>query len=416
MTLTRLVRFCSALGVALTFAACSDDDSPSTPATNTSSTGTAATMVTASPTSAAPPTQTALPTPSAPKLQVTGLFSGEPPIGSQPVANTRSLGSRPESAFPAWDSTQAVIFDTATNRAIEIGYASHVVFSPDSTRAAWIPTPSTGPATVMNLTTGEIRTYADGTNVGFLDNKRLAIHQSSSSSWKVVDVDTGQVSADQSLRLDQAQPGFPSYPRSPLGYYWTFTPDPASALPRGWAGKNDFRLIEIASGQTALRFDAVFAAAAGPNEIVVGTPVEGAMTNIFIVNIQTGKAEFIARTRYGQGPNWPLSATARYVLWTDNFCYSEGVNEQGRMQLFDRDARTLTDIEDGVSPADPRSDRYAVLTPGNLLAWGSFGARALIDPTSLTYTTVLPDGGDRLWSPDYRYASYGLAGGHGGLC
>lgn len=402
-----------ALGLSA-FAACSDDsDTPTAaPATETN-------VPAASSTASAPATPTVLPTPGEAKVPVTGLFSGEPPAGSQPISVTRTLGPRPETPFAPWDGTMAVIYDTKTSIQIDAGSTSQVVFSPDSSRAAWIPASSMAMATVMNLATGAVRTYAEGTNVGFLDDRRLAIHQAATSTWKVFDIDTGQLSSDQSLRPDQAQPGFPSYPPSPAGYYWLITPDPSTALPRGWTGKNNFRLIEISSGATALRFDAVFAAPAGPNEIVLATPLEGVMTNVFVVSIQTGKAEFIARTRYGRGPNWPLSATARYVLWTDNYCWTEGVDPpQGRVKLYDRATRTLVDIDDGVTSTDPEGDRYAKLTPGSSIAWGSFGATALIDSVSLSYTTVLPKVAPpfRNWSPGYRYASYAPGGGHGGLC
>ncbi len=55
-----------------------------------------------------------------------------------------------------------------------------------------------------------------------------------------------------------------------------------------------------------------------------------------------------------------------------------------------------------------------------------FGASALIDPETLEYVAVIPDldptsnapnmsiADDVRWSPDYRYAAHGVAGGHGG--
>jgi hypothetical protein len=39
----------------------------------------------------------------------------------------------------------------------------------------------------------------------------------------------------------------------------------------------------------------------------------------------------------------------------------------------------------------------------------------LIDPETLQYTAVLPSS-EAQWSSDYRYASVGQVGGHGGLC
>ena len=399
----------------LTFVGCGDDDDAGTPKTATS----AAAVPSASPTALTSATPTVPSTPGEPRVQITGLFNGEPPAGTQPTAVVQSLGSRPDSSFAPWNGQSAVIYDTKTGAQTDVGNVSQVLFSPDSTLAAWIAGRSTAPATVMNLSTGSLRTYAEGTNVGFLDNERLAIHDAATSAWKVFDVTTGQLSSDQSLGPDQSQPGYPSYPPSPLGYYWQVTPDNTTALPRGGAGKNNFRLVSTSSGDMALRFDAVFATSGGPNEIVLGTPLEGVTTNIFVVNIQTGKAEFIARTRYGQGPNWPLSATARYVLWTDNFCWSDGVDQQGRVQLYDRTTKTLTEIDDSGTISGPSEERFVKLTPSDSIAWGSFGATALVDAVSLNYLTVLPQltaASARNWSPDYRYASYALGGGHGGLC
>jgi hypothetical protein len=62
-----------------------------------------------------------------------------------------------------------------------------------------------------------------------------------------------------------------------------------------------------------------------------------------------------------------------------------------------------------------------LLTPAGLLAAGSFGATALIDPKMASFVTVIPgtpDGwaGDVSWSSDYRFASHGPYGGHGGIC
>ncbi|MGE0598828.1 MAG: hypothetical protein AB7J35_03250 [Dehalococcoidia bacterium] len=53
---------------------------------------------------------------------------------------------------------------------------------------------------------------------------------------------------------------------------------------------------------------------------------------------------------------------------------------------------------------------------GGLLAAGTFGADALIEPRTLEHVSVIPDGPDISWSEDYRYASHGPYGGHGGLC
>lgn len=398
-----------AFGV-LAFTGCGDDDAPRMPTAVASATGTV---------SRATPIATASepPTPGPSRVAVTGVFTGAPPQGSQPVAISDALETRPRSPFPDWDGKQSMIYDVKSGVAIDTGTTSRVVFSPDSSLAAWISGSSSGAAVVLNLDTGARRTYKEGTNVGFLDDRRLAVFQSQTTTWLVLDLTTGEQSADQSIPPDQAsQPGYPSYPPSPTGYYWQIAPEKSTQLPRGGYGKSSFKLIQIASGATALQFDAVFAAPAGPGEVVIATPLEQDMTNVFVINIRTGSSEFVARVRYGNGPNWPLSATTRYVLWTENFCWSDANPIQGDIQIYDRAAKTLTNIDDG---GEQSEGRYALLTPDGLIALGSFGASALIDPATLGYTVVLPGGvhpSFRNWSPNYRYAAYSVGGGHGGLC
>jgi hypothetical protein len=398
------------------------DASPATPTATLVATGSSPPPTTEpTATRLANGTATAVPaTPGPARVQVTGLFEGEPPAGSQPQPVTRRLGPSPASPFTPWDGKHAVVYDTKTGAEIDLGETFGVVFSPDSAVVAWVAVDipgRAGVATAMTLATGERRTYGEGTNVGFVDARKLAVHQDAPSKWALFDLDTGRPSSDQSIPPDLEQRGLRSYPPAPAGFYWETTPDPSTALERGWAGRNKFRLIEIASGAAALQFDAVLAAPGGPGEIVLGTPLQGVETNIFVVNIQSGKAEFIARTRYGRGPNWPLSATAGYVVWTDNFCRKEGDDQQGHIQVYDRRAKTLTDIDDSAILRDAE-EPYVRLTPGNLLARGSFGAFALIDPVSLVYKVVAPAGspGFRNWSPDYRYLGYAPTGGHGGLC
>lgn len=373
-------------------------------------------------------TPAATPTPGPPRVQITGLFSGAPPAGSQPVAKTRTLGPQPPSEFAPWDGTQGVIYDTTTGTEIDLGPSSAIAFSPDSKLAAWIVATPPDTAMVINLASGQRRPFGTGYAAVFLNDGRLAVSQQ--PGWKLFDATTGQLSADQSIpAAEMSDPGFPSYPVAPAGYHWDVSHDTTTDLPRGGTGKSNYRLVDNTSSATALRFDAVFAAAAGPGEIVVATALDSVMTNIFIVNIATGKAEFIARARYGRGPNWPLSATGRYVLWTENYCHLQDVDPpQGHMQLYDRESKTLTDIADGVPVNSLQEEglRYGVLTSNNSVGVGAavaeFGATALFDPATLTWTTVLPSfaaakqAHQTAWSPDFRYASYSLGGGRGGYC
>jgi hypothetical protein len=66
------------------------------------------------------------------------------------------------------------------------------------------------------------------------------------------------------------------------------------------------------------------------------------------------------------------------------------------------------------------------LAPNGLIAQGTFGATALLDPVTFHYVVTLPpmqlspelsgQSPQARWSKDYRYATYYFAGGHGGLC
>jgi hypothetical protein len=98
------------------------------------------------------------------------------------------------------------------------------------------------------------------------------------------------------------------------------------------------------------------------------------------------------------------------------------------MHLYDRNTKALTDIEDGLpnyGSSQGEVLRYGVVTPTGLAIGAplaAYGAIGLVDPVSLEWTVVLPSyaaetqAHETRWSPDFRYASYAIGGGHGGLC
>jgi hypothetical protein len=131
------------------------------------------------------------------------------------------------------------------------------------------------------------------------------------------------------------------------------------------------------------------------------------MSNIFEVDPQTGDATFIASFSTSM-PNSPFAASERYIVWTENYCNINPSHESdGRTRIYDRTTGILTELDAGLFVTD--------ITPNGELADGTFGADALIDIESLTYTAKFPTN-DRVWSPDYRYAAVGQTVGHGGLC
>ena len=378
------------------------------------------------PTTAIEPTPEATrapaPTPTIrPTILVTGLR--EEPLVAQPPRVTKTLGPRPDSVFPTWDRRHTVVYDTASGKAIELGEGSGANFSLDSRWAAWIAGPLSnapsaaldllGEAKIQNLETGERRTFGQGRAIVFVDAQRVAVLPPERGLWKVYDFATGKSSADQTT------PGRTAYRLTPEGNQLWVTPVKGSEFPRGGNARNTFDL-RGPSGALILQFQAVAAIPSAPNELVVATAVQAGLTNIYVLHTDTGVAEPVTNTRYGNGPNWPFSATASAILWTEAFCS----DQQGHMVLFDRASKTLVEIEDGIAPG--RGDEHArsgSLKPGGVIALGPSDSNvSLIDAATLQYVAVLPPvvPADRptlpVWSPDYRYASYTSAGGRGGLC
>jgi hypothetical protein len=266
-----------------------------------------------------------------------------------------------------------------------------------------------GEATIQDLETGEKRTSGRGLAIVFVDETRVKVFPPERGLWKLYDFATGKLSADQTT------PGALRYRPTPEGNQLWTTPVKGSEGTRGGYGRSTFELRDP-TGALILEFEAVAAIPSAPNELVVVTAVSGGFTNIYILHTDTGEAEIVTGTRYGDGPAWPFSATADAILWTAAFCSPT----PGRMQLFDRRTSTLIEIDDG-SPAPPGGEgTFGRLTPGGLIALG-FEVSALVEPSTMQYVAVLPPyGGEEpvtpSWSRDYRYASYFDAGGRGGLC
>ena len=335
---------------------------------------------------------------------------------------TKLLGPRPDSVFPTWDRRQTVVYDTKTGKSIELGEGSGANFSLDSRWAGWIArSVSDGPgaaldllgeANIQDLETGERHSFGQGRSIVFVDAQRVAVFPPERGQWKVYDFATGKPSADQTT------PGHPFYRITPEGNQLWGTPVAGSQFPRGGNSRTTFDLREP-NGALILEFQAVAAVPAAPNEIVLATAVQDGLTNIYILHTDTGVAEPVTKARYGDGPNWPFSATATGILWTEGFCS----DHQGHMTLFDRATKTLTEIDDGIPPGYGSEEaRSGALKPGGVIAQGFFQFPSLIDATTLLYIAVLPPAVPPnvptlpVWSPDYRYASYTSGPGRGGLC
>lgn len=377
-------------------AACSaDNDSPGATATPVRDPGTVSPSGTSAPVPA-----TAAPSRPPGQTGVSGLFTDPRP---SPSTSTRSLAAAPASAFPAWDGVSTMLYDVVGLREINLGPGSAGRFSPDGSKMAWVAG-GTGAANaevwVLDLKTQQRRNLGPGRTADWFDSQRVITFLPNSNDRELINVAANQREPIPSaMGPDAAARDFSD----------------GSKVRR--VIKSDYPYLTSAftfigpDGRILLEFDAYQVEPAGTGEIVVATPPASATsgtTNIFIVNVNSGVATFVATSRYTQ-PNWPLGGNADYVVWTEGYC-----GAAGNTRIYDRRTGTITELQRGY---------WVTMTPGGLLGVGEFGPAALVDPTTLQYRVVIRvrsgqtgPAVDVFWSPLYTYASRGQTGGHGGLC
>jgi hypothetical protein len=320
----------------------------------------------------------------------------------------RALGAKP-APFADWNGTSTVLLDVIAKKAQDLGPGSPGQFSPDGTRMAWIrgdqPTVG-GEAVVLNLATGVETTFGPGRIVAFVDDRTLGIVPPGQNTTQIVDLTTGTRRTENGIAILQ----LPDELATPDGFLLRTEP-----LSDAQQTRMTFRLFDPGRGEELLSFEAWKAVPAGRGFLAVATvpkPVAGGLidqhgnfpqtTNIFLVHVATGQAVFVA-TASAYPPNWPLIADDRYVIWTEDYC----TFPPGKTRIFDRKKQRTTETD-----ATLWLDGF---TPDGLIASGAFGTDELIDPETLQYTAVIPPS-EATWSTDYRYASVGQVGGHGGLC
>jgi hypothetical protein len=308
------------------------------------------------------------------------------------------------SPFQPWDGTSTVIYDTKTGRETNLGPGSQpAYFSPDSTKAVWVKGDDFASGTeafLIDLATGATRSLGPARFAMFIDGSHVFIYKVGGNETESIDLASG-------TRI----PGVPN----PQGHAPLRTFDGYEILgsePSRAKGATTFQVMDPQTHQVVLTVDALAAVPAGPGEIAVASSLSGGQSNIYLIDAKTGMATFVA-TALAETGNWPFAANETYVMWADSYCG----NPQGQVNLFDRRTRQLVRL--GFGPVtDDR--RWVTFTPSGLVAAGPFGAKYLIDPSTMKYVSIIPSagfgGGDVSWSPDYRYASHGRRGGHGGLC
>jgi hypothetical protein len=346
---------------------------------------------------ASPSAETATATAPAPRT-TTGLFT-EP--RETHVDEYRSLGPKPNT-FAAWNGASTMLYDIGAGTAIDLGPGTPGRFSPDGTRMVWITGPTgdfaDGEAWMIDLRTMERRGLGPGRLVGFVDDGHVGVTRPGTNATDVIDLGTGAPTVVAGIPFN-------------TNFNNVTTPDGYDLRRTGLYAdeENGVSLIDPRTGATLLQFKASLAIPAGHGTLAVTTlpaPVgepnpngyRHGTTNIFLVDIATGEATFVATG--GVFVQFALAANDTYVVWTDNYC------DGGKSRLYDRRARTITEIDASLWP---------VFTRDGLIVDGPFGGQSLIDPKTLRYVAALP-GGEPSWSPDHRHASIGQVGGHGGPC
>ena len=313
---------------------------------------------------------------------------------------TRNLAPAPAPPIQvSWDHT--VLYDAERPTAIDLGVGSIGSFSPDGRFMTWASgdqSQSTdGDIWVIDLETMEKRVVGRGIYPNFRNERIIGASVFNASTGRrdnyTIDAYTGET-----------YEGRFSPTATPLGS------TPGTEIPGGarlvtLQRFNDYRAkyaVYDAKGTPVFQFEAADVRSAGNNELVVmTTPIEQ-KANIYVVSIPQSSASFVATVNTDYALlNFALSADADYVVW-NAYCL-----RGSKVGLYDRRRSVLVEID---------AHEYVSLTPNGLLAFGAFGAKSLVDPSTLEYVFAIGPGGDSRWSKEYRFATKGIVGGHGGLC
>lgn len=359
---------------------------------------------------AAARTQPGQPTPS--PREIRGLFTDPRPSSA---ALHRHLGPRPAETFSVRNQPDVVLYDIERRTETDLGPGRLPVFTADGKYLVWAS--QAGSAQAFEVEGG---VQLD------LGIRGLPRALTGDRVWVQADDENYEVAIGTGIR--RALPAAPAEgvrPRPQDAGRWrlvrVYPPPPDAREPL-------FNLVDGSGVLGAARFEARSAVLTPDGRLFLATPpvqlddqagvIRGLVgwSNVFEVNPETLTASFIASARISQAL-FPFAANERYVAWTEDFCniasfeslgrVSSFPDSNGRTRIYDRQSGTLTELDQGLLVDG--------LTPRGELAIGAFGADALLDLETFAYTVVFPSE-DRVWSPDYRYAAVGAAGGHGGYC
>lgn len=347
-------------------------------------------------------TPTTLPTPAT----ITGLFT-EPRERDPDRIVTLDF---PESPFPEWNGN-AVIYDIAKGETIDLGPGAVPIFNSGGTLAAWVAGDIATPgaktdAWLIDLATRERTFLGPGDGVWWEGDTRIAFGG------------RGNFVQTLDLATSELTPGGGS--SAPPHEYLTRDPQIDYGYMVAWSNRRGnvgflaytWSVTDEAGMSVVADFDAFIVRPIDRSTIVVATEAwgPGLRTNLFMVDLTTRQATFVASTGGSGGENVPLDGNERFLVWAEGFC---GV-PQGDIFVYDRPAGTTARLT-GIPDRFPGwKDTNVRMVDEDTFSLGSFGDYALVNAGTLEVEITLP-ANTPSWTADRQFAANGWVGGHG-LC
>jgi len=371
-----------------------------------------------------PPSSTPSPTVAASRA-ITGLFTNPQPLEATP----RTIII--ETTLPPWDGESVVFHNTLDGRKWDVGPGQGAIVSDDGIWGAWLygdaarDSSYAGRIAAINLETGAVQWFAYTAFQlrAFDETGRLwFVSEQGDGRSSVLDLASGTVGT-------QAGPTFTTAPRV-LPYRLYINGEEAlSAAEGAWypatylGTEPDPRratVVDARSGTVLYHFEAYQASPVDSATFLLATvPGETGESNIFLVDVETGTATFIATSIAGL-KTWPLTASERYVLWMDGFCRGEPPwpvylyhRQSGHIEMLDLSGSG--DLGWSQVVLNPTGGGPGFVTVGTLWSpWMAFDLDSIRSPVRL------PDeahGQSGWWSRNYEWAIYDpFMGGHGSTC
>ena len=441
-----MIRVVAFILVSLLVIACSGDDDADEPdaATRVPS------VSTPRPGSTPPPDTTAVPTVSIDSFDTLFQLRGAYRTPERTdVTTVLELPQRPKPQFAEWDGVSVVIYDTETHEAHDFGPGSLAL--PAFSKDHFVYTSAGRDIFVVDLATFEKRFLARGLLAYFLGNHYVVINPGDNNFY-AMNVNTGTrvemwEIRDPLLNSMTSQRWGGAFRAKWIDglYAIRLVENPQAVCELSGAeqrsciasASSKWLVENIWTGEIIMALEANRVEPAGFGHIVIATTplcneakwitecptlltkleaqnattgsrvAVGGTTNIFLVDLATGEATFVATATYnpltGSWPmSWPLVADENYVIWTESYCGEP----RGLTRIYDRATGQITElnVSDWLTLSDGR------------LGFGEQGATSVIDPVTLEYLAVLPELSGVSWSPDLKYAAVGQALGRAGVC